>query len=54
MTSLIKQTREVVQEIARDGKYELIIDKNIGGVLFVTESVDITEAVIRLYDKKKK
>ncbi|MEE9255635.1 MAG: OmpH family outer membrane protein [bacterium] len=54
MKSLIKQTREVVQEIAREGKYELIIDKNIGGVLFVTKSVDITDSVIQLYDKKKK
>ncbi len=54
MKSLIKQTREVVQEIAMEGKYELIIDRNVGGVLFVSKGVDITESVIKLYDKKKK
>ncbi len=54
MSSLIKQTREVVQEIAREGKYELIIDRNVGGVLFVTKGMDITDSVIQLYDKKKK
>lgn len=54
MGGLIKQTREVVLEIAREGKYDLIIDRTIGGVLFVDKKVNITDQVIELYNKKKK
>jgi Skp family chaperone for outer membrane proteins len=46
--------RDVVRVIAKEGKYDLIVDKTIGGVMYVTKSVDITERVIKLYDKKKK
>ncbi len=29
-------------------------DKTVGGVMYVRKSVDITDQVIKLYDKKKK
>ncbi len=51
---LIKQTREVVQEISRKGKFDIVIDRTAGGVIFAKKSVDITDQVIELYDIKKK
>ncbi len=54
MSDLLKQMRDVVRVIAKEGKYSLIVDKTIGGVIYVSKSVDITEQVIKLYDKKKK
>lgn len=54
MGGLLQQTREVVLEIAREGKYDLIIDRTIGGVLHVDKKVNITDQVIELYNKKKK
>lgn len=54
MGSLLKQTREVVLEIAREGKYDLIVDRTIGGVLYVDKKMNITDQVIELYNKKKK
>ncbi len=54
MNDLIKQTREVVQEISKKGNYDIVIDKTVGGVMFAKKSVDITDQVIELYNKKKK
>ncbi len=54
MGGLLEQTREVVLEIAREGKYDLIVDRTIGGVLYVDKKVNITDQVIKLYNKKKK
>ena len=54
MGDLLKQMRDVVRVIAKEGKYHLIVDKTVGGVMYVAKSVDITEQVIKLYDKKKK
>ncbi len=54
MGDLLRQMRDVVQAVAREGKYDLIIDKTVGGVMYVRKSVDITDQVIKLYDKKKK
>ncbi len=51
---LIKQIREVVQEISRKGNYDIVIDKTVGGVMFAKKTADITDQVIELYDKKKK
>jgi Skp family chaperone for outer membrane proteins len=51
---LIKQIREVVQEISRKGNYDIVIDKTVGGVMFAKKTVGITDQVIELYDKKKK
>lgn len=54
MNDLLNQMRDVVKAVAREGKYDLVIDKTIGGVMFVKKSVEITDQVIKLYDKKKK
>ncbi len=54
MGDLLKQMNDVVQVIAKEGKYDLIIAKTAAGVLFVNKSVEITDQVIKLYDKKKK
>jgi Skp family chaperone for outer membrane proteins len=53
MGQIIKQIREVIQEIADEGKYDVILERS-GGVIYVIESVDISKRVIDLYNKKKK
>lgn len=54
MGGLIKQLNDVVAVVAKEGKYDLILAKTPGVVLFHSKSVDITEQVIKLYNKKKK
>lgn len=54
MGNILKEMRDVVQAVAREGKYDLVVDKTVGGVLFVKKEVDITDQVIKLYNQKKK
>ncbi len=51
---IIGELREVVNELAKKGKYSYIFEKSVGGLLYAPEDADITEDVIELYDKKYK
>ncbi|MBI2131440.1 MAG: OmpH family outer membrane protein, partial [Candidatus Tectomicrobia bacterium] len=50
----IKELRDIVHQIGRDDKLDLILDGTMSGVLFATPASDITDKVIRVYDSKKK
>ena len=54
MGEILIQIREVVNEIGKEGKYDLIIERAEGGVMYMKKAVDITGQVIELYNKKKK
>ncbi|MFP6869008.1 MAG: OmpH family outer membrane protein [Nitrospinota bacterium] len=54
MGNILIQIREVVNEIGKEGKYDLIIERAEGGVMYMKKAVDITGQVIELYNKKKK
>ena len=51
---IITELRDVVEEIAKKGKYNYIFEKSVGGLLYAPEDADITDDVIELYDKKFK
>ncbi|MBI2178212.1 MAG: OmpH family outer membrane protein, partial [Candidatus Tectomicrobia bacterium] len=54
ITQIIKELRDIVHQIGRDDKLDLILDSTMSGVLFATPASDITDKVIRVYDSKKK
>ena len=43
----------VIEELGGKGGYELILEKRAGGVLYRDQAVDITDQVIKAYDKLK-
>lgn len=49
---VLKDIDDKVKEIAKKENYTIIFEKNAGGIAHFGESVDITEKVIKAYDKK--
>ena len=54
VTQIVKELRDIVHQLGRDDKFDLILDSTASGVLFATPSSNITEKVLQLYDRKKK
>ena len=54
VTQIVKELRDIVHQLGRDDKFDLILDSTMSGVLFATPASDITDTVIRVYDSKKK
>lgn len=50
---IIKTIREVVLQMGQGGKYTIILERAEGLVLFVDQSLDITDAVISQLDSSK-
>lgn len=50
---ILKDLRNVINAIAQEGKYSLIIERADGLVLYVDKSIDITDAVIKRYNEPK-
>ncbi len=46
--------QKVIQKVATDEGYTLILEKNENFVLFNSKSIDITDQVIKAYDAQKK
>jgi outer membrane protein len=46
--------QKVIQKVATDEGYTLILEKNENIVLFNSKSIDITDQVIKAYDAQKK
>lgn len=51
---IIKKIRAVVEKIGRKGGFDLVLEKNEAGVAFFKESYDITQRVIREYNRAYK
>jgi len=45
-----KEVVELVQEIGKKEGYTLIVEKRTGGVVYAPTSIDITDAVIQIYN----
>lgn len=45
-----KAVAEVVEQIAKKGKYTMIVERS--RVLYYQESIDVTDEVIKMYDKQ--
>ena len=46
---ILEEMREVVSSIGKDGQYDLIVEKALA--LYVNDAIDITDEVIKDYDK---
>lgn len=50
---IIKELRAVVDKIAKEGDYTLVLENADGLVLFTKKDLDLTEAVIKRYNESK-
>jgi outer membrane protein len=44
---------ELVREIGKKDGYTMIVEKRVGGVIFESSSIDLTDTVLRLYDSQQ-
>lgn len=51
---IIKELRDVVEEIAKKKGLTFVFEKSVGGLLYAPRELDITDDVIKAYDAKKK
>lgn len=52
--AIIAPAREAVTEVAKKEKISVVLERNQAGVLYLDEALNITEAVIKVMDKKNK
>ncbi len=50
---ILKQAREVINKIAQDGGYSLVLEKADGLVLYFSNNLDITDRVIKKINEAK-
>jgi outer membrane protein len=51
---ILKELEKIVGKIAKDGGYTLILERKSFGLIYADESIDITDEVVKAYDKMKK
>jgi outer membrane protein len=51
---IIDELRAIVESIGKSKKFQLVVEKNEGAVLYAEASTDLTEEVISTFNKKKK
>lgn len=49
---IIKEIREVVEELAEKKNYTFVFERAMGGILYAPKEADITDEVLKAYDKK--
>ncbi len=52
-TEILKQAREVINKIAQEGSYSLVLEKADGLVLYFSSGLDITDRVIKKINEAK-
>lgn len=50
---IVKKLREVIKEKAEKDGYTMILEKSEQGVLWAKKDADLTDAIVKLYEKKK-
>jgi len=48
---VLKELGKVIEKIGSEENFTLIVENRAGGVLYWTDSIDITEKVIRAYEQ---
>jgi len=48
---IFEELGKVIEKIGSEGNYTLIMEKRVGGVLYFSKSIDITDQVIKAYDQ---
>ena len=49
--SIFKELEKIIKKIGSEESYTLIMEKRAGGVLYSSESIDITDQIIKAYDQ---
>jgi len=52
MQSVMQELTKIVQEIGEKNGYTTIVERSEGGVVFFSKSIDITDEVVKEYDKR--
>ena len=52
MQQIMKELTKIVAAIGKDKGYTAIVERSTGGVVYMSPSADITEEVIKEYDKR--
>ena len=50
---IVKDLREIINTVAHEQKYDLILDNNPALIIFADKGFDITETVIKKFDESK-
>jgi len=50
--AIIEDLRKIVDEIAQKKGYSYIFERSMGGILYAPEADDITDEIIKTYDKR--
>ena len=51
---ILKELGKVIEKIGSEGNYIVILEKTVGGVLYWDKTYDVTDEVIKAYDKMNK
>ncbi len=52
MQQIMRELTKIVEEIGKDKGYTAIVERSTGGVVYMSPSANITEDVIKEYDKR--
>ena len=53
-TRIQKEFAAIIEKVGKEGGYRMIIEKNQGGVWYSTDTADLTDKLIKMYDKESK
>jgi outer membrane protein len=54
MADILKKIRAVITKIGQEGGYDVVVEKNEGGVFYSKDTLDLTKRVIEEYNKAYK
>jgi outer membrane protein len=54
MQTVMKELTEIVEEIGKKEKYSFVMERSTGGVVYFSDSIEITAEVVKEYDKRYK
>jgi len=48
---IFKALEKIIKKMGSEENYDLIMEKQVGGVLYWSKSIDITDQIIKIYDQ---
>jgi len=51
---ILKELEGIIEKLGKRGKYDLILEKNEGTVLYAPKDYDITDQLVKLYDEENR
>ena len=52
--SILKKLEVIVKKLGEERKYTLILERNQGGIIYISTGLDLTDEVIQIFDQKGK